>query len=288
MIFLAKILRFFISKLSFFTSLENLTLKKIKSQREYPIFIIGLPRSGSTLLFQLLINNFKLSYFSNLVNVFFRCPVLILKIFKKKHLNNINDNYQSNYGVIKGIYSPSESGSIYNFWLKNYNIKNIKKTISFYIKTFKAPFICKNLNLSFKIKLIKKTFPESKFIYVTRDPKFIFQSIFLKAKSAGEINIEGFRLNQILNNKDYFKYLMSQIKKSNKKIISDLNETNSSFMVVDYSDICNNTNKTLDQISKFLSLKKNRKSIDLKSNIYESKSIRLSNSQWLRLNKFFS
>ena len=241
MIFLAKILRFFISKLSFFTSLENLTLKKIKSQREYPIFIIGLPRSGSTLLFQLLINNFKLSYFSNLVNVFFRCPVLILKIFKKKHLNNINDNYQSNYGVIKGIYSPSESGSIYNFWLKNYNIKNIKKTISFYIKTFKAPFICKNLNLSFKIKLIKKTFPESKFIYVTRDPKFIFQSIFLKAKSAGEINIEGFRLNQILNNKDYFKYLMSQIKKSNKKIISDLNETNSSFMVVDYSDICNNT-----------------------------------------------
>ena len=123
---------------------------------------------------------------------------------------------------------------------------------------------------------------------MTRDPKFIFQSIFLKAKSAGEINIEGFRLNQILNNKDYFKYLMSQIKKSNKKIISDLNETNSSFMVVDYSDICNNTNKTLDQISKFLSLKKNRKSIDLKSNIYESKSIRLSNSQWLRLNKFFS
>ena len=49
-------------------------------------------------------------------------------------------------------------GSIYNFWLKNYNIKNIKKTISFYIKTFKAPFICKNLNLSFKIKLIKKLF----------------------------------------------------------------------------------------------------------------------------------
>ena len=85
MIYIAKVLRFFISKLSFITSLENLTLKKIEYQREYPVFIIGLPRSGSTLLFQLLINNFKFSYFTNLVNVFFRCPVLILKIFKKKY-----------------------------------------------------------------------------------------------------------------------------------------------------------------------------------------------------------
>jgi len=46
-----------------------------------PIFIVGAPRSGSTLLFQLLIRHTKLIYISNLMALF---PNQMIKIFLLK------------------------------------------------------------------------------------------------------------------------------------------------------------------------------------------------------------
>ena len=53
--------------------IASLPLKNINP----PIFIIGAPRSGSTLLYQVLINNFKLSYIPNISSIFYKYSYLI-------------------------------------------------------------------------------------------------------------------------------------------------------------------------------------------------------------------
>ena len=42
-----------------------------------PMFVISLPRSGSTLLYQLLLQRFRLAYFSNLMAAFPDSPVTV-------------------------------------------------------------------------------------------------------------------------------------------------------------------------------------------------------------------
>ena len=48
--------------------------KEIKCQWP-PIFILGAPRSGTTLIYQLLISNFRFAYFPNIANTFYMCPI---------------------------------------------------------------------------------------------------------------------------------------------------------------------------------------------------------------------
>ena len=45
-----------------------------------PMFVISLPRSGSTLLYQLLLQRFRLAYFSNLMAAFPDSPVTVAVI----------------------------------------------------------------------------------------------------------------------------------------------------------------------------------------------------------------
>ena len=45
-----------------------------------PLFVISLPRSGSTLFYQLLLQRFRLAYFSNLMAAFPESPVTVARI----------------------------------------------------------------------------------------------------------------------------------------------------------------------------------------------------------------
>ena len=82
-----------------------------------PIFIIGVPRSGSTLLYQIIINYFKVIFPNNLIKLIPDSLYLgfwFTKIFNKKLLPIFNSNYgdTSKYG----LFQPSEFGGM---WDKN-------------------------------------------------------------------------------------------------------------------------------------------------------------------------
>ncbi|NIU01843.1 MAG: hypothetical protein GWN01_13315, partial [Nitrosopumilaceae archaeon] len=40
-----------------------------------PVFILGPPRSGTTLLYQLMTCSFNFAYIPNIANKFYRCPI---------------------------------------------------------------------------------------------------------------------------------------------------------------------------------------------------------------------
>jgi hypothetical protein len=272
---------------------EKRFLKKYGDDNLAPIFIIGLPRSGSTLLFQVLTSNYKFSFFSNLANVFYKGSSLVLSIFKKQHRKFKLERFDSDYGYTKGFFSPSEGGSIYRDWFgenKKPDKERINKTIDAYTKIVKAPFIFKNLNASFHLEAITEIFPNAFFILINRDLRFVCQSIYHTTIHGEGINIDGLTREELLENKDPLGELAIRLKSFDKEIKEKLSENTSNYLQVDYSDLCSSPQKVLEDINsadkKNSSLEK-RDKIKTFSKFPESKKVKLSQEEWEKLNKIF-
>ena len=76
----------------------------------FPIFIIGAPRSGSTLLYQLLVKHTRVGYISNLMSLFPHKMITLAEYTKAWH--GSRNLKKSNLGYIAGLFSPSEAGAI--------------------------------------------------------------------------------------------------------------------------------------------------------------------------------
>lgn len=157
--------------------------------KHQPVFIIGAPRTGSTILYQTITNRYDVLYIDNLAckfykNLFFGMW-LSNKIFKQKAHNC----FQSDHGNTKGLHAPSECGGFWYRWLPtdkhfiDYSdisdcmVDEIRDELTAIINCFDKPIIFKNLNMGQRMRLIQKIFPEAKFIFVRRDPLFTAQSI---------------------------------------------------------------------------------------------------------------
>ena len=145
-------------------SIGHRTYKELKF---YPFFILGLPRSGSTFLHQILTMSFDFNYVSNIKAFFYEnisFGNMLHDKFRKK--NKYNSNYLSEFGNTKGPLEPHEWGWFWRKWLKLKNeehhvTKNIdwlglKKELIIaesFNKTpllFDTPYINGNLDLFLK------------------------------------------------------------------------------------------------------------------------------------------
>jgi hypothetical protein len=160
-----------------------------------PIFIIGAPRTGSTILYQVLTNQSDVLYVDNLVckfnkNFFFGFW-LSDKLFNQK----VHNCFKSEHGNTDscGWHAPSECGGFWYRWLptdrhfvdhneiSQKDIEQIKSEITTSTNYFDKPIVFKNLNAGQRLRMLLKAFPNAKFIFVRRDPLYTAQSI-LKAK----------------------------------------------------------------------------------------------------------
>lgn len=117
------------------------------------IFILGSPRTGSTLLYQLLIKTYNLSYFNNMTNAYFyHTPYIgfyISRFFSPKI------SFQSDHGKTKGLLGPSEASKFFSYWFGGQN-KIIKPYRHFditeqdRISNNKNPLKANNVNSRFK------------------------------------------------------------------------------------------------------------------------------------------
>ena len=161
-------------------------IKNIKI--ENPIFICGMPRSGTTFITHLLdasgyFSSFKYKYlpfytipiFWNYFNRFF---YFAKKNSKRIHGDNINvglDSADSFEEIIwkNNLDNYNEKG----FWshISDQNDKNLIVKLESYIKKVvklgnKRNYISKNNNNAFRIKYLLKKFPSSKILFVIRNP----------------------------------------------------------------------------------------------------------------------
>ena len=237
-----------------------------------PIFIIGAPRTGSTILYQLITNTFDVLYIDNLVCKWRRNFFYGFKKSQAKFGNRPHDIYKSVHGATTkyGEHAPSECGGFWYRWFPtdrhflDFNeipvsdLEEIRKNITAVTNYHGKPIVFKNLNAGQRLRVLSKIFPQSKFIWIKRDPLETALSI-IKVKRKLNIELNRFWSIMPYNVKDLkkmggYEQVVKQIYHLEKQIFLDkelLPQEN--MLILTYDQLVSNTQKELSKIKQFIS-----------------------------------
>lgn len=239
------------------------------------LFILASPRTGSTLIYQVLANLFDFVYFSNIINdKFYDNPYKgFINTFDKHSKKVKNISYKSTFGKTTGQTAPSEASYVFRNWFgglhpsqtesrycisgkKEHMISSFEKIVEY----SEMPILVKNAWNCFRIEEISNSLVDSKFIWLRRD---LARSAFsdLKAKYI-QGDIYKWNSATVANYKDiqkrpYWEQVVEQQYEYNKSIEQDLKKYASDRHIeIWFEDFCENLQEELSKIES-LSFKRN-------------------------------
>lgn len=235
-----------------------------------PVFIIGAPRCGSTLLYKVLTERFKFSYFSNFTAKFYKTPICGTLLQNILGVRARTGDYNFNYGQVEGLGSPNECGEFWYRWFPRgmhvyvapgqshaRDLKELRAEIGGISAISKRPMIFKNLYNSMRIAPIVEAIPEAVFIVCKRDYLNNALSILKgrerhmgdKKKWMGTPPKEIDKLFDLSNEKQ----VVSQVYYIYQQIEEDIIRFGKRrFYEVRYEKFCSDVYSTLDLIEQFL------------------------------------
>lgn len=153
-----------------------------------PIFILGAPRSGSTLFVQAMTNALDVGYISNRHCPWFGAPALAEYVFRPTR-SRVPSDYKSQHGVTTGSSAPAECGEWwYRFFrrapayvtrddVSDNKMRAFRYSLHSLESVMQRPLVFKNLYASLRIDPIAQHVPNALFIVVERDVVDNAQSI---------------------------------------------------------------------------------------------------------------
>ncbi len=241
---------------------------KSKTLTYPPLFILGAPRSGSTVLFQIITDAFDVGYLSNRHCRWFGAPALV-----ERHANPQNINKPSDFSSVHGStthdYDPAECGAWwYRFFRKNSayvtgdqvdlkKMHSFRRSVLSLDQAVRKPLVFKNLYAGLRLEPIVEALPEALFLIIERDLLDNAQSIL-----KGRYDISGsydrwwgmFPPNgESLISLSPVEQVVGQIKAVNSLIDSDLKRLVASDRLIHirYEDLCKDVHRTIDEIRMF-------------------------------------
>ncbi len=157
-------------------------------------FVVGPPRSGTTLVYELLVERFGFAYISNLAHRLYRTPVAASWLGRGT-IRAWHGSFESQYGHIAGWGAPNEGGWVWARWIgvvtplgaeaaDSLPCTQIARTIQGIADALDAPFLNKNVMHSVQMRLLDRLFPGCLFIEVRRDAAANVRSI-VRARRKG-------------------------------------------------------------------------------------------------------
>jgi len=168
---------------------SNYLAAKIGSSQGGPLLIVGAPRSGTTVLYQLIVSQFQVAYVCNLAALLYRAPVIATRL-ARAHRGAVPFTGASEYGYVAGIRAPSEAGAFFQLWTHvacasadDRRRRSVQRAAQVMAELAGGPLVLKNLNATFYWRTVLRLFPEARFIRVRRDAVETADSI-LRARRA--------------------------------------------------------------------------------------------------------
>jgi hypothetical protein len=234
-----------------------------------PVFlVIGPPRSGTTLLYELLVTRFHLSYFSNLAHRLHRAPVSA-SLIGRRPIKRWAGNFESEYGHVRGWFAPNEGGAIWNRWIPEPHaidpqsmpegdVAEMRSTIYGVASVVGAPFVSKNVMHSVHMVALDAAVPGCLFIRIRRAEQANVRSI-VQARSRGggpddgdgwwSVKPAGW---QATVGADHATQALAQVRGVHADIdaaIGILGETR--ILDVEYEELCEKPRETMGRVRRF-------------------------------------
>jgi len=238
---------------------------------QYPtIFVVGAPRSGTTILVQLLIHCFELGYINNIAARFWMAPYIGAWMVSEMQDFSCAPfaGFSSDLGATPEYEGPHEFGYFWRRWfhydethelseeqIEAIDTKFLKRELAAVESVFDRPLLLKNIPaLSLQMDLLATVLPQAVFIHCRRDPIYIAQSLLLsRLKYYGDkeswlsVKPNQFRW---LKDRPYPEQIAGQIFYTLERIKNVLASLDSSrFLNIDYEALCEEPEAQLNRIA---------------------------------------
>ena len=156
-----------------------------------PLFIVGVPRSGTTLTYQIVTQQLEVAYFTVAMGFLYGIPNITNRLMRPL-LGRPTPVFKSHYGNTKGLLSPSEHANYWFQWFP-YNDKmghyvkpdkinledyeSLQRSIESITSILQKPMVFKCLYLDMVVGVLAQIFPKAKFLFVRRDHIMNCQSL---------------------------------------------------------------------------------------------------------------
>jgi hypothetical protein len=235
---------------------EEQALYKNYSEEYSTIHVIGAPRSGTTLITQILSSYLNIGYINNLIAAFWKAPLFGIELSKKLLGTHYISDFSSTFGRTKNIYEPHEFGYFWNYHLayndfqqkdieheKNIDWEKLKITLINMMYAFKKPVLFKSFLAGFHAAHLHKILPKTCFIYIRRDFINNAVSIYnLRKKMLGDANLwASIKPKQYddLKHKNIYSQITGQILYLEQEYLQQLkNIPDDNKIIVSYEDVC--------------------------------------------------
>jgi Sulfotransferase family len=151
------------------------------------ILVCGPPRSGTTLMTQVLIRNLPVAFINNLTAIFPRSPLTANRLFGRLPQNRAVE-YHSYYGKSSRLSGPNDALHLWDRWLGT-DRTTIPETLGepaadamrrffgAFERLYRAPLVAKNNSLNATARLVAEALPTARFLCLRRDPVYLAQSL---------------------------------------------------------------------------------------------------------------
>jgi hypothetical protein len=173
--------------------LERLAVRARPSRRPPIVFIVGAPRSGTTLLYQLMSTYLQVAYVSNFMARFWMAPVVghWLHGLVLRGASPFDDELASAFGVAQGALAPHEFSWFWRLWAELPDSDHLRRDeleqlawqplldeLESVAAWSGSPLVLKALNhVDYHIAFLAERLPQARFVHIRREPLYVVQSI---------------------------------------------------------------------------------------------------------------
>lgn len=172
---------------------------KTKPSDSEALFVVGLPRSGTTLAYELVVQAFRVAFFSKIFNYSFGMPNLTTRLLSG-FMKNPHARFRSDYGNIPGFFTPAENHNFWRTWfsedpqLGHYvaatsihddDVLNMNTVLGSIRSIAGLPFVFKDVYLSLSLDAVFRKIERSKVLVIHRERESVAASIFKKRAELG-------------------------------------------------------------------------------------------------------
>jgi hypothetical protein len=244
-----------------------------KQYKEYPeqhptVFVTGSPRSGTTLMSQVIAHAFNIGFINNLSARFFKNPVSGIHFAQAVFGNRHQSDFSSVFASTKELSDIHEFGYFWRYWLKKESISDtlrakeiepeiqwddLKLTILNMHQAFGMGWACKNVLGAYHIEKFLSLLDKSVFVYIERNPVDSAISIYnARMKYYGDPSIWWSYIPLEYNTiKDWdpIRQIAGQVFYLNQWYKHEIQRLNSPrILSVKYEDLCKNPHNIIQQI----------------------------------------
>ena len=236
--------------------LERLLIEFASSRPQHPsLFILGLPRSGTTLIYQYLVHRLQVAYFTNNVGRYFMSPCLATW-WRRRFSGEYRSRFESAYGDVPDPLGPHEAGKFWGrfFGFEDYispkhvsasDARILSRTLACVQSLFGGTvFVNKNVKHLLRLPALYSIYPNAFFLQVQREHKDVALSL-LRARYATLDNPSEWLSakppnHSILANQPVAKQIANQVKALDQKIEEDLSHLPPDRVLsINYRAFCN-------------------------------------------------